>query len=567
MNIILLLYMDNTNININNVDKNYTKKITKIQNLYDNLTYYDSYGGSLLIFIILTCLLFMVVSYCYIKLHISFIKKNWVTDRCKPYVIPFAGIINKPSNMTAEEYTEQNFTYCAQTILKDISGFMIEPLTFILAGLEAAALVFTNDLQGVRASFNNSRNHMSNIVGDIFSKFMNLMMPLQVIIVKFGDVVAKVQGTLQAGIYTLVGGTMTFQVLLDVMLKNIALILIYLSPLFLVPFVGEIILPFYIMLMVPFLITLSIFQNDLGASIDWNMPPPAPSPPPACFDKNTVLKMSDGSEKKIIDANVGDVLANNNMITAKIKLTAEKIDMYTLNDIIVSGTHSVKIKDTWVKIADCKIYNCSKIENYNEEYIYCLNTESKKIKINEFIFCDWDEIFEDDIETIKIAHKTNKYKTNNENKKEFDNSYIHKFFDGGFVEDTKITMFDGTEKDIKDVNPNDILKNREKVYGIVEIEGKNINQYIYNLGKLNSQIVGGSNLNLCDKTVKFTTTIHLDEKQNQKQKIDICQDKLYHLLTDKKSFHVSNLRFYDYNASIELILDKYRGKLLSMKYV
>ena len=43
------------------------------------------------------------------------------------------------------------------------------------------------------------------------------------------------------------------------------------------------------------------------------------------------------------------------------------------------------------------------------------------------------------------------------------------------------------------------------------------------------------------------------------------ENKLYHLLTDKNSFYVNNVYFYDYNSSIDLFLDK--NKLLSMKYV
>ena len=37
--------------------------------------------------------------------------------------------------------------------------------------------------------------------------------------------------------------------------------------------------------------------------------------------------------------------------------------------------------------------------------------------------------------------------------------------------------------------------------------------------------------------------------------------------SNKKTFYVHNIRFYDYNASIDLFLDKSKGKLLSMKYV
>jgi len=57
----------------------------------------------------------------------------------------------------------------------------------------------------------------------------------------------------------------------------------------------------------------------------------------------------------------------------------------------------------------------------------------------------------------------------------------------------------------------------------------------------------------------------LDLDENNKQPKTIKENKLYHLLTDKKSFYINDLNFYDYNASIDLFLEKF--KLLSMKYV
>ena len=111
------------------------------------------------------------------------------------------------------------------------------------------------------------------------------------------------------------------------------------------------------------------------------------------------------------------------------------------------------------------------------------------------------------------------------------------------------------------------MENNAKVYGIVEIDGKQMNnQYIYNLGNYNKQFIGGPNLNLCDRNVKFTTTLNLNSSSSDLE-FTFKQDKLYHLLTDKKTFYVSELRFYDYNASIEILLEKNKGKILSMKYV
>jgi hypothetical protein len=89
---------------------------------------------------------------------------------------------------------------------------------------------------------------------------------------------------------------------------------------------------------------------------------------------------------------------------------------------------------------------------------------------------------------------------------------IHGYLDGGFSGSTEIKLLDGNCKRIKDIVVNDELENGEKVYGIVEIDGKNLNkQYKYYLGN-NIIIEGGPNLNICDKKLVFSSTINLDSK-------------------------------------------------------
>ena len=145
----------------------------------------------------------------------------------------------------------------------------------------------------------------------------------------------------------------------------------------------------------------------------------------------------------------------------------------------------------------------------------------------------------------------------------FNTKDIHTYFDGGFIESTIIKLHNGLLKYIKNIKINDILENGEKVYGLIEINGINIDeQCIYYLGK-NKKFKGGCNLCFYDESINILTTLDLDE--NNKKYKTTKEDKLYHLLTDKKSFYVNNINFYDYNASIDLFLNK--SKLLSMKYV
>jgi len=88
-------------------------------------------------------------------------------------------------------------------------------------------------------------------------------------------------------------------------------------------------------------------------------------------------------------------------------------------------------------------------------------------------------------------------------------------------------------------------------------------QFTYTLG--NTVVEGGPNLPMCDKNVRVKTTLYLES--NRKKKLSKNHEELYHLLTDKKTFRVDKVKFYDYNATVDLFLVKSAGKLLSMKYV
>ena len=112
--------------------------------------------------------------------------------------------------------------------------------------------------------------------------------------------------------------------------------------------------------------------------------------------------------------------------------------------------------------------------------------------------------------------------------------------------------------------------NKEYVYGIVEINGLDLHeQNTYSLG--NTKVSGGPNLAICNTKIISASTIDLVKETRSinyyKIPMEIKEAKLYHLLTDKSTFYVGDVKFYDYNASIDMFLEKSKGKLLSMKYV
>ena len=531
-----------------------------IKKMYDNLNYFDQYGSSLVLFILITIALFILCSYCFVMINVQPIKDDWINQRCKPAIIPFAGLINAPEGMSSTDFTKANFDYCTQNIVKDITGSAVQPLTFITSLLNKLFDEIKQALNGIREMVNKIRLKIQATAQEIMGRIINITIPLQQIIIGLKDVLAKVQGTMTAGLFTLLGSYYTLKSLMGAIAQFIVTILIALAVmialLWIIPFTwgaAAINTATFVAISIPMALILTFMTKTLKVQSDLSIPSIK------CFDKNTLLKMNDGSEKTIFDIEVGDILHNNNEVTSKIKVITAGSEIYDLNGIIVSNSHIIQYKDKWLPVSEHP--ESKKIESYNEPFLYCLNTTSKVIIIKDYCFTDWDEIYNNDIIKFKtlLCVKFNNCKQ----KYTFTTNDIHKYFDGGFIGSIPIKLKNGTTKIIQNIEVGDILENNEKVYGLVEINGKNIDeQCVYYLGK-NRRFEGGCNLCFYDESIQILTTLDLDE--NNKQLKTIKENKLYHLLTDKKSFYINDIIFYDYNSSIDLFLDK--SKLLSMKYV
>ena len=102
------------------MDNNSNKNYINIKKIYDNLNYFDQYGSSLVLFILITISLFILCSYCFVMINVQPIQDDWINQRCKPFIIPFAGLINAPEGTSSTDFTKENFDYCTQNIISTV---------------------------------------------------------------------------------------------------------------------------------------------------------------------------------------------------------------------------------------------------------------------------------------------------------------------------------------------------------------------------------------------------------------------------------------------------------------
>jgi len=511
---------------------NEINKINKINELYDKLTYFDKYGTSVILCIILTIIIFIIHSYFVVLSQMQPIKDNWINERCKPQNIPFAGLINKPNDKTATEYTQENFNYCVQDTLTGIASHAFQPLTYITNIIAVSYGNISTDIQNSRNMFSELRKKLKKLTEEIMGRILNITIPIQQVIIAFRDMASKIEGTLTSALFTSLGMYYTLKSLLGAIVEFIIIILITLAILIVILWI----LPFswgiagtmtavFIAVSIPLAIMVIFLSSILD--IHSSGLPSVPSMK-HCFDEDTIFQMENGKEKTIKNINIGEKLLDGNEITCKIILSSSYSKMYNLFGIIVSDSHIIYYKDKWIPIKEHP--EAKLIHNYNKPFIYCLNTSSKKIKIKNCIFTDWDELYGTQLKSFQKYLRI--YKEN-------DNINIHKYLHSGLSPQTLITLKDGTNTLITNIKIGDILWNNISVVGIVEMNGVNINkQYEYNLGK--TRISCSNNL-FCDKYI------------NQSSEI-IKEPKLYHLLTTHSYFYINNIKMYDYNICIDFFL-------------
>lgn len=428
------------------MNDDFEKTANFINGVYDNLTYYDLYGTSVFLFFIITIIIILAFLFSRIMLSKEEIASDWKNQRCKPENIPFAGYISKPSDKTAFEYTNENFQYCIQDILLNVTEKSLQPFNFMINSLTSVFSRIGEAIQKIRELLASIRNNIKKIVKDIMNRILNILIPLQTMLISLADIFNKTQGILTAGLYTALGSYYTLQALmgaiLELIIKMLVALVILIVGLWLVPFtqpVAATMSAVFLSISIPLVIIVIFMKKVLHVGS-------SKIPKLRCFDKNTIFKLNTGEKIKIKNLKLGDKLCDNSTIISLIKVTSEDLKIYNLNGIIVSESHVVKYNDKWIMVKDHP--NSIQLEKYDHPYLYCINTDRKVFELNKILYTDWDEVYD---ETLIKYNKLKIKQT-------------------GFESSSKVKMMDGIEKNISDVLIGDILFEKNIVYGIVELQ-------------------------------------------------------------------------------------------------
>ena len=512
-----------------------------VKEVYDKVGYGQQYGLDIWITVVLIVVFFCATAYFYVLGHLQPIKADWPVNRCNPAYIPFAGIINPPENSSAMNYTSENFEYCTQNILKEITGYFLAPFYYLMNVIRETVDEMRKAANAIRQEFDKIRDALSNITAQIMARVENAIVPLTKMVITVRDLFAKTAGVVMTGMYTFMTAYMglnsIFAIIIDGILAGLILLAALIIPLWFIPFVGP---PLAIADTAVFVAILSlfiifkVFLSEVMGIASGDAPPI-----PACFAKGTSLIMKEGKTRPIEEVKIGDVLIDDGVVTGVMKMCSRGQDVFDIDGVLVTGRHRVFHPEVGL-IQAASHPAAVRIHDFREEYVYCVNTSTKRLVINSEVYVDWDDLdpmdmYELDLQCARTGIVPH----------ELSGEDIHHHLECGLAGGSMVELDDGRSVPIQEVEVNDVLRFGETVLGIVKLDARDVVcTKEYNLDTTRS-LRGSGNVLILDGDLGTICTYSIDGTEVQGERY------LYHLVTDVGSFVTDGVRVGDYNTGLE----------------
>jgi hypothetical protein len=428
-----------------------------VSKLYQHASYWDLYSSQVLGVIVFTIIIALLGSYFWIAKHAQQIQENWATTRCDPWVLPFVNWITNGKVSTSD-----NFQYCTQNILINMMGYVLAPFQYLIAGATGTMEELGEGIQMARTMTATVRSNVSNITEETLGKILNFLIPIQTMSVAFMDTMQKIQGILVSGLFTTLGTYYALQsvlgAVLDFIIKILLALVIVIVGLWLTPVtwpVAATTTAVFSAVAIPMAV-ISVFMTEVMHI------PVAGIPKLRCFGPETPLLTQDG-KTTIRDCQLGDILEDGGKITAKLCLDSRDLDMYDLDGILISGIHHVFHTETQKWIPTHKHPRAKPLHNYPYHVVYCINTTTKQIPIREYLFADWDELYD----TNMLQKVLNYQKIGGGFHPSVKKETIYRELNSCFPINTPVWLPDLTSVPIQQVRIGQPLMNRALVYGVV----------------------------------------------------------------------------------------------------
>ncbi len=381
---------------------------TKIAKEYNKSNFFDRYGQDVWLVSLITVVVLSQVFHTQLQAFYASLRANWLENRYNPLYMPIAGHVHKREGQTTEQATSENFSGAVTKTIGDVVHAMLAPLMFILQIIMALFAALLEAIQAMRAMFDNIRNSMGGLLQETMGKILAMSIPIQHFTITLMDLLQKSAGILAGSALMGTGGFFTvfsgvLNILTIVLTFLLALVVIGTVLLIAIPFYPVLEIPLaidaaiFLLILIPYVIVKAILDDVQDSHSQFFSPGSATSPPsfPTCFLGTTRVEVQGAGMHEIRDIEPGDVLSEGGRVTATFVLTLGDQDLVNLNDVVVTGNHSVRHpKDGWITSREHD--RAVPFSGERPKHVYCLATTSKRIFVNDTEFADWDDLDEYD---------------------------------------------------------------------------------------------------------------------------------------------------------------------------
>lgn len=344
----------------------------------------------IIIFAVATLVAIFTSLYLYAGSQVSNLKKNWAQYRCNPLYMPMAGMVG--------DDVLSNFTKCTMSGFHTYAGFIMDPILAEFGVVNSTLEEVSDTMGSMRSMMSGVRGGFLGIIGSVFGKIQNVMGQTQYTVIRMRTLMSRIVGIMFSFVYIFYGGMQSGQ---------------------------------------------SLANGPVGKSMSM-----------LCFDENTKIQTFEGM-KDMKDLKIGDRLQENlALVTSVYKIDGTGVQMYSLSNIIVSGSHKVYYKGKVIRVD--KHPSARKVREPSSRLV-CLNTNTHKISIKNYQFLDFVESEDDEFMKFKNTYIQMLY---NGTVREKPSQYC-----GGLLYGTKISTLSGA-KEVQNIEVGEVLDNGDVVRGV-----------------------------------------------------------------------------------------------------
>ena len=307
---------------------------------------------------------------------------NWKEYRTDPLFL-FTAPLFKPDDdkRSRIQFATDNFFEVIEGAIMKTFAILLEPIFKIFKIFYESVVQTADGLFNIKAVMANMWDKWNKMTDPFMRRFNNGVHQFRVTFIKL---YASMEKSFAVGVSSIYAGISTVQSILSFIDLIMTITIIILCIL-----VVMMILLFFVL--APFLpLILTVLGVISGTAMAGAVGGMAGT---FCFLKGTLVQTNDGP-KPIESIELGDILYGESTVLGTMKFHTFADDLYTIDGVVVSGTHILYENDIPIHVSDhpraTKYFAKESID------LYCFNTSNRKIPIVSSqglrIFADWEEI-------------------------------------------------------------------------------------------------------------------------------------------------------------------------------